>query len=354
MGLDARDTTDIPPRIPPQSLSSLSIMTHYDVFNGDADGICALQQLHLAEREARGAVEAPEVHLVTGVKRDIALLERVAPAPEDRVTALDISLDRNREALARVLAVGAQVRWFDHHYAGEIPSHPAFESHIDTTPDRGTSLLVDDHLGGRFRAWAVVGTFGDNFDAAASAAAGPLGLTDAELQRLRELGVLINYNSYGAAVADLHLAPDALFRRLAPYSNPLDFIADDDTFVRLHSGWRHDMALARESHAEIMTDGHALIILPDAPWARRAGGVYANELAQKAPRRAHALLTALPNGGHVVSVRAPLAAPTGADALCRQFETGGGRQAAAGINRLGPADYKPFVEAFLTSFGESR
>ena len=44
-------------------------MTHYDVFNGDADGICALQQLRLAE--PRDAV------LVTGVKRDIALLDRV-------------------------------------------------------------------------------------------------------------------------------------------------------------------------------------------------------------------------------------------------------------------------------------
>ena len=41
-----------------------------DVFNGDADGICALHQLRLA---------APaDSELVTGVKRDIALLERVA------------------------------------------------------------------------------------------------------------------------------------------------------------------------------------------------------------------------------------------------------------------------------------
>ncbi|PUE05199.1 MAG: acetyltransferase, partial [Candidatus Sedimenticola endophacoides] len=41
----------------------------YDVFNGDADGICALLQLR--REEPREAV------LVTGVKRDIALLERV-------------------------------------------------------------------------------------------------------------------------------------------------------------------------------------------------------------------------------------------------------------------------------------
>jgi hypothetical protein len=41
----------------------------YDVFNGDADGICALHQLRLAN--PRDAV------LLTGVKRDIALLQRV-------------------------------------------------------------------------------------------------------------------------------------------------------------------------------------------------------------------------------------------------------------------------------------
>jgi hypothetical protein len=44
-------------------------MTHYDVFNGDADGICALQQLRLAEPGTSV--------LVTGVKRDIGLLARV-------------------------------------------------------------------------------------------------------------------------------------------------------------------------------------------------------------------------------------------------------------------------------------
>ena len=42
---------------------------NYDVFNGDADGICALLQLRLAEPR--------EAQLVTGVKRDINLLSRV-------------------------------------------------------------------------------------------------------------------------------------------------------------------------------------------------------------------------------------------------------------------------------------
>ncbi len=47
-------------------------MQFYDIFNGDADGICALHQLRL--EEPRASV------LVTGVKRDVRLLDRVTAA----------------------------------------------------------------------------------------------------------------------------------------------------------------------------------------------------------------------------------------------------------------------------------
>ena len=49
-------------------------MTHYDLFNGDADGICALTQYRLAF--------PAESVLVTGVKRDINLLKREILNPE--------------------------------------------------------------------------------------------------------------------------------------------------------------------------------------------------------------------------------------------------------------------------------
>ncbi|MND00941.1 hypothetical protein D3C83_197340 [compost metagenome] len=56
------------------------------------------------------------------------------------------------------------------------------------------------------------------------------------------------------------------------------------------------------------------------------------------------------HGGYAVSVRAPFDNPRGADVLCLQFETGGGRQAAAGINRLPEADYERFVAAFNAAY----
>lgn len=317
-------------------------MTCFYVFNGDADGLCALQQLQLAD--------PGEAILVTGVKRNIGLLTQVEAQAGDLITVLDLALDKNRPALERVLAAGARVRYFDHHYPGEIPRHPGLEAHIDTTADRGTSLLVDDYLGGRFRAWAVVGTFGDNFDEAARHAAQPLGLTTAQLAALRDLGIYLNYNGYGAEVADLHFPPDALFRRLQPYADPLAFIAQDPAFQQLREGFIDDMTRAREVRPALDQPGHRLHLLPAEPWARRAGGVLANELARAAPDQAHALLTRLPAGGFVVSVRAPLTRRQGADELCRRFPTGGGRPAAAGINHLPEEAYGDFVTAFLAAF----
>ena len=40
-------------------------------------------------------------------------------------------------------------------------------SHIDTSTDVCTSVLVDRHLGGLHRRWAAVGAFGDNLTATA-------------------------------------------------------------------------------------------------------------------------------------------------------------------------------------------
>ena len=57
------------------------------------------------------------------------------------------------------------------------------------------------------------------------------------------------------------------------------------------------------------------------------------------------------DGAYRVSIRAPLTTKSGADELCREFPTGGGRAAAAGINRLEAADYDRFVERFHSYFG---
>ena len=315
-------------------------MKFYDIFNGDADGLCALHQLRL---------DAPrQAELVTGVKRDTALLERVDAQPGDCLTVLDISLRSNALGVERALACGAEVHYFDHHAAGELPRHPRFHGHIDTAHDVCTSLIVDRHLKGKFRPWAVVAAFGDNLVEAAIRAAQPLQLDHTELARLHELGEALNYNAYGETLDDLHYHPADLYHALAPYRDPRHFIHDEPVFEVLRQAGAEDLARAQEEPV-LFADAHAAaVILPDTAWSRRVNGVFGNRLARADPQRAHAVLVAR-GDTYAVSVRAPRMRPQGAEALCRRFG-GGGREAAAGINALPAAELEPFLAALRSAF----
>lgn len=317
-------------------------MSHFDVFNGDADGICALQQLRLDRPCA--SVQ------VTGVKRDIALLRRVQAGPGDSVTVLDVSLARNSEALAQLLAQGVPVEYFDHHFAGEVPRHPLLAAHLDPSPGVCTSVLVDRHLQGRHRAWAVVGAFGDNLPAAAEAMADALGLGQEQRAVLRTLGEAINYNAYGESEADLLVPPARLAGLLRPYASPLAFAAESPVARTLAQGQHADLALASGMAPRHVLPGASVYVLPDAAWARRVHGAFANALSHRDAARAHAVLVPRAAGGHVVSLRAPRARPQGADTFCRGFPTGGGRAAAAGIDLLAPGRLDDFLRALAAAY----
>ncbi len=316
-------------------------MADYDVFNGDADGICALHQLRLAEPRA--------ATLVTGVKRDIALLARVEAGTGDRIAALDISLNKNRDALLRLLDAGAQVTYFDHHQADDIPQHAGLLAHIDTGAEVCTSLIVNRHLAGRYLIWAVVAAFGDNLAQSAYKAASPLGLAEADLELLRELGECLNYNAYGETLDDLYFHPAELYRELHEYADPLAFVREAPAFRVLSEGYAADMARVQALAPAQVSEVGAVYVLPDAPWARRVSGVFGNQLASAAPTLAHAVLTQKP-GGYLVSVRAPLTVKAGADILCSQFESGGGRKGAAGINHLPESELTRFLHLFEETF----
>lgn len=318
-------------------------MAYIDIFNGDADGICALTQLRNAE--------PLQSTLITGVKRDIALVSKAEVAPGDQVTVLDVSFDKNREGVEKVLRGGAEVFYVDHHFAGDIPANDKLTTIIDTDPNVCTSLLVNGHLKGKFVEWAVTGAFGDNLKASARALADPLGLSEERLTLLETLGTCINYNGYGSSLEDLHFAPGTLFKLLRPYSTPFAFIEDaPGAFERLESGYRTDMALAEAMEPTQASEKIAVFILPNEPWARRVSGVFSNDLANSSPGRAHAVLTERTDRTYLVSVRAPLDNKQGADELCRKFPTGGGRGAAAGINALPADQLSAFIDALEASY----
>ena len=77
-------------------------MRRFDVCNGDADGLCALVQWRLHE--------PADATLITGLKRDIELVQKVNAEQGDEVNVFDLSMRRNRHAVMRLLDSGVRFR----------------------------------------------------------------------------------------------------------------------------------------------------------------------------------------------------------------------------------------------------
>lgn len=312
--------------------------TNYDVFNGDADGILALLQLQLAN--PTNSVK------ITGVKRDISLLQQVTAVAGDNIRVLDVSMEKNIDALNKVLSAGANVLYVDHHRSGDIPVRDNLAAHIDLDANTCTSLIVSELLERRFHLWAITAAYGDNLVAKADQEAEELGLNYQQKSLLKALGVYINYNGYGSDISDLHYHPAELLALLLAYQSPFELLAQSDSvFTRLETAYRDDMSNAE--NAEVLFDSEQVKVLrlADAAWARRVSGVLGNALANQSPGKAHAVLTHHKASGYTISVRAPLTNKQGADAVCIQFSTGGGRAGAAGVNQLPDDKVTDFIDA---------
>lgn len=323
------------------------MQVHYDVFNGDADGIIALLQLRLANPK--------QSQLITGVKRDIKLLEQVVKAGNaGSATVLDVSMEKNMAALEQLLDKGAHIFYCDHHRAGEIPESDYLTALINLDAEVCTSLLINQHLNGQYASWAVAAAFGDNLFSSAEKLAAEIGLSSEETEFLKELGTLINYNGYGASVDDLHIAPAQLFTQLLNYPDPMQLREDKQSpYYLLKQGYEVDSG--NIAALEPIANSAAIRVyeLPCEAWARRISGVFGNQLANEDPNKAHAVLTLNQSkADYTVSVRAPLNNREGADEVCSQFATGGGRKAAAGINQL-PTDQKQQFISALNQYYQS-
>lgn len=319
----------------------------FDVFNGDADGICALHQLRLADPR--------DAELITGAKREISLLARVnvildtEARQAGRITVLDISVERNRVALERLLDRGAAVQWFDHHEPGQPPVHPRFEPWLDTDSAVCTSILVDRYLGGRYRRWAICAAFGDNMMASALALArlpGPEQVSrEAELQSLKRIGEALNYNAYAADTGTAVLAPEELYRQLAGITDPLA-LADWGPIRTLARMSLEDLQAAMGTGPILDLPRGCAWLLPPTVAARRARGLLGQHLRGVAGSRALLIIAPDGQGFLDISVRCPANAVRPASDFARRYDGGGGRATAAGIDHL-PADR---LDALLIDF----
>ena len=318
-----------------------------DVFNGDADGIFALIQL----RKAHPATG--EHHLVTGVKRDINLLSKIDKhlAQDAQINALDISFDKNFKDVERLLADAASVFYCDHHKADKLFEHDKLEAIVDTSAFVCTGLLINNNLekvnsslGKEHRLWAVAALFGDGLDKVAYQLASECELSNEEVEKVKELGVLVNYNGYGSAIEDLHFHPAELYKLLVEYESPLAVIKDQSSpYHKLASCYAEDLSNALactpfQNSTEIFA-----VQLPNEAWSKRISGTYGNRLSKENPDKAVVIATDNPDGTLTISLRAPKSKPHGASTICSRHPSGGGRESAAGVNALEVEQLEDFV-----------
>ena len=256
---------------------------HYDVFNGDADGICSLVQLRLSNPK--------NSKLITGVKRDISLLKKISPVKQDSVTVLDISMKKNYQEVVDFLELGVEIFYADHHQSGDLLTHKNFRSQINESSNICTSLIINKYLSGKYQEWAIVGAYGDGMDKSARIIANKADLSKDDRNQLRLLGECINYNSYGTSEIDLLYHPSLLYKLLKRNYNPFDFISNEaGVYNKLLDSYCSDISKAKAISPEIENDNVSIVILPDEPWSRRVIGVYANLLMHSDKNRAHALM----------------------------------------------------------------
>lgn len=300
--------------------------TEYDVFNGDADGILSLIQW----RKAHPA----DTVLVTGVKRDIQLLQRV-PSTANKVNVFDVSFEKNAREVERLLQAKTAIFYADHHRAGNVPQHPFLSTHIKTNANICTGLIINEILEDEHSSWAVAAACGDNLMSSAHGLAQRAGLSEKQFEQCKQLGEMANYNGYGNQLSDLHYAPDALYTLLSQYSEPWHAVLEPNgPIADLTECYHQDMTKAQTSE-RVYESEHAVVLrLEDAPWSRRISGVYANACANQQPEKAHVIMTHSLNDTFTVSLRAPLNNKAHAGDICAAFPTGGGRAAAAGINQF--------------------
>jgi len=135
--------------------------------------------------------------------------------------------------------------------------------------------------------------------------------------------VCLNYNAYGETISDLSFDPLELAQQMLPFADPLDFVRHSSAFGELCARYDDDMAKVEALTPARQMPGAVIVVLPEAPWARRVIGVLANKLAQAHADCAVAILQPKSDNTYTVSVRMPAHRNLRADEFCRRFPTRG-------------------------------
>ena len=268
----------------------------------------------------------------------------------DMVTVMDVSHAKNRKDVQRLLDSGAIIEYFDHHDPSELIAHPIITYHINTEPNISTGLIVNSYVKGKNCLWSIATAFGDNHIELAINMAKSEGLDDEQINLLKQIGLVVNYNSYGQTADDLFYSPEEIAEAVkACGSDVFRFTEQSDIFSTLLENFSNDMASAGCQEPYSINENGVIYTLPNEVWTHRIMGSFSNHLVSTNKDLACAISVLNSDGTYRISVRSSINNPHGAGDLCKKFG-GGGREKAAGINNLPESELEEFKEEFESTF----
>ena len=175
-------------------------------------------------------------------------------------------------------------------------------------------------------------------------------LTEEQVLILKQIGFVVNYNSYGQTVEDLFYSPETIAgaaRACGP--DIFNFVKQGDIFATLLENFNADMSSAVCQEPFAISKNGVIYTLPNEPWTHRIMGSFSNHLVSTNKDLACAIAVLNSDGTYRISVRSSINNPYGAGNLCGKFD-GGGREKAGGINNLPESDIVSFKEEFEKVF----
>jgi hypothetical protein len=175
-------------------------------------------------------------------------------------------------------------------------------------------------------------------------------LNEDQIILLKQIGLVVNYNSYGQTVADLFFPPEEIAKAVkACGSDVFRFTEQSDIFPTLLENFSADMSSAVCQEPYSISDNAVIYTLPNEGWTHRIMGSFSNHLVSTNKDLACAIAVLNSDGTYRISVRSSINNPYGAGDLCKKF-SGGGREKAGGVNNLNASEIDNFKKEFERTF----
>ena len=175
-------------------------------------------------------------------------------------------------------------------------------------------------------------------------------LNEDQIILLKQIGLVVNYNSYGQTVEDLFYTPEEIAEAVkACGSDIFRFTEQRDIFSTLLENFSADMSSAVCQEPYSIGENTVIYTLPNEPWTHRIMGSFSNHLVSTNKDLACAIAVLNSDGTYRISVRSSINNPHGAGDLCKKFG-GGGREKAGGVNNLDESELDNFKKEFDRTF----